>query len=62
MKHAIRAKEREAAIVKYKYLAELVGDARRAKELQQWCNENLSVVGTVQSIDGLYGIATIKLM
>lgn len=62
LKESIRSGDRSAAISKYNYIRDLLSNKNGARQLQEWAQENLKYQAHVVSIDGLYGVAMIKIL
>ena len=61
IKQILHCSDRESAIEKFKYIGELVVDKKRARELQEWREDN-DIKGTIVSTDGLFGVSLIKIL
>lgn len=62
VKQAIKMADRNFAISKYNYILSLIGKKEKQHELLEWSQENLSVDGVVTSLEGLYGVAMVKIL
>lgn len=63
VKQSVRCTDRDAAVKKFQYLDSLIKDGRAQVELKAWTEENLGLRDAIiTSLDGLYGVAYIKVM
>ncbi|GEM_PF-6440542 len=62
VKQVLRSSDRDSAISKFKYIGQLVSDKKNARELQDWCMENLHTPGIISGTDGLYAVTFIRIL
>ena len=61
-KQIVRCSDRESAIKKFAYLDKLVNTKTFRNELNDWAQDNLIEPGHITHVDGLFGVAYIKIL
>jgi hypothetical protein len=62
IKYPVKSSDRDNAITKFTYLQGLLKDKRKSGELRDWTTENINVPGVVTGIDGVYGVAYVRIL
>jgi hypothetical protein len=61
-KKVLSSTDRESAITRFNYVSGLLKDTKKnGRELKEWCMDN-DIKGVIIGIEGLYGVAYIKIL